>query len=67
MDKPKESLTAQEAVEALAKIVKDGVASESKGACVYEAAGKVYCADTLTEGQCKTLKGIWTDGGKCPK
>jgi hypothetical protein len=45
------------------------VASQDKshgtGACVYTAGSGTYCAD-LTQNQCDTLGGIWTQGGTCP-
>lgn len=63
---PEEEITAEEAILALSKMVEEpDTTATAKGACVYNAASKTYCA-VLTKAECNQLKGTWYEGKKCP-
>jgi hypothetical protein len=58
----------EQAINVLSRMLEQATDDQKadKGACVYTAGTKTYCA-VLTKSQCDGLKGAWTKGGKCPK
>ena len=62
-----ESMTESDAIKALGQLLTAAgkETAQAKGACVYVAGTKTYCA-VLTKSECDVLKGNWVSGGKCP-
>lgn len=66
-----QEISADEGIRTVSKLLSEAgkagsQATANSGACINNAGGKTYCAETTQE-QCRQLKGVWRAGEECPK